>query len=566
MSTIRIVIAVIVGGFLFKTSAIPQYFQVGPQVETFYSEIDDSEQPFALYLPENFDPEKPYPLVVMLHGAMSNHRLALRRVFGKTNLPGESDAEASRYFPQWEDVDYIVAAPYARGTMGYVGIPEEDVMAVIEKCRKDFNIDEDRIYLTGLSMGGGGTLYIGLSRPDVFAAIAPVCPALPFEVFDLMENGLNLPIAIFQGGADPVVRPEGTRQIVDELRSLGTLVEYYEYPGVHHDSWANAYANGNIFKWFDGVRRNPFPDRVRFATKWYKYSGAYWVTIDKLTPGTLARIDAEFTDMNQVNVETDNLEAFSLNLKGHPRFNSRQLLSVTIDGQELISSPGFNHAFRKEAGKWISERFIAGVKEKKKGLEGPLSQVVTSRHVYVYGTLNAQGPEEIEIRKKMAEKAADFSVSFGPFYHQRSTVNPRVIADRQVTHFDKYHSNMILFGTKETNSVLAEMADELPLHLENLNDSLGLVYCYPNNGHLVVVSSGLPFWISNKDDQSSGKEIRFGGSHGALALKGMKDFLLFRNSNDNVIVEGYFEHDWTLPQNVLEKFTSNGVNVNENNE
>lgn len=88
-----------------------QVFRPGPQVATFYSDIDDSEQPYGLYLPQNYDPQKKYPMVVMLHGAMSNHRLALRRVFGKSNLQGENDALASRYFPRWKEEEYIVASP-----------------------------------------------------------------------------------------------------------------------------------------------------------------------------------------------------------------------------------------------------------------------------------------------------------------------------------------------------------------------------------------------------------------------------------------------------------------------
>ena len=86
----------------------------GPQVLTFFSDADDTEQPYGLYLPKNFDASKKYPLVIMLHGAGSNHRLALRRVFGKSNANGENDVEATRYFPQWDDVDLIVASPYAR--------------------------------------------------------------------------------------------------------------------------------------------------------------------------------------------------------------------------------------------------------------------------------------------------------------------------------------------------------------------------------------------------------------------------------------------------------------------
>ena len=103
--------------------AISQKLPSGPQVLTIFSNADDTEQPYGLYLPKNYDPQKKYPLVIMLHGAGSNHRLSLRRVFGKSNMNGETDVEATRYFPEWKDVEYIVASPYARGTAGYQGIP-----------------------------------------------------------------------------------------------------------------------------------------------------------------------------------------------------------------------------------------------------------------------------------------------------------------------------------------------------------------------------------------------------------------------------------------------------------
>src|SRR5262245_31549865 len=115
--------------FLLLTAgvALDQTLPPGPQVLTFFSDVDDTEQPYGLYLPKNFSSAKKYPLVIMLHGAGSNHRLALRRVFGKSNLPDENDVEATRYFPEWKDVNYIVATPYARGTMGYQSVAEKDV-------------------------------------------------------------------------------------------------------------------------------------------------------------------------------------------------------------------------------------------------------------------------------------------------------------------------------------------------------------------------------------------------------------------------------------------------------
>ena len=193
-------------------TAFAQTYTSGPQVVTFFSDVDDSGQPYALYLPPSFDASKQYPLVISLHGAGSNHRLNLRRVFGQGNRPGETDGEASRYFPKLRDVDYIVASPFARGTMGYQGIAEKDVYDVMADVKRRFPIDESRVYLTGLSMGGGGALWLGLTRPGLWAAIAPVCPAAPAGTEDLAPNALDLAVHIFHGERDPVVPVDVSRE------------------------------------------------------------------------------------------------------------------------------------------------------------------------------------------------------------------------------------------------------------------------------------------------------------------------------------------------------------------
>ena len=213
------------------SASFAQTLKPGPQVLTFFSDVDDTEQPYGLYLPPNFNAAKKYPLVIMLHGAGSNHRLALRRVFGKSNLSGETDVEATRYFPAWREVDYIVASPYARGTMGYQSIAEKDVYDVLADVKRRFPIDEDRVYLTGLSMGGGGTLWLGLSRPDIGAAIASVCPAPPDGTDELAPNALNYPVHIFHGDADPVVNPAGVREWVKRFEALGTKNRVHRISG-----------------------------------------------------------------------------------------------------------------------------------------------------------------------------------------------------------------------------------------------------------------------------------------------------------------------------------------------
>jgi dienelactone hydrolase len=533
--------------------SLAQTLPAGPQVLTFFSDVDDTEQPYALYLPPSFDASRQYPLVVSLHGAGSNHRLNLRRVFGRSNQPGETDVEASRYFPEWRDVDFIVAAPFARGTVGYQGIAEKDVLEVLADVKRRFPIDEDRVYLTGLSMGGGGTLWIGLTRPDLWAAIAPVCPAPPQGTEALAPNALNQAVRFFHGEVDPVVPVEVSRTWVQRLRELGTHVEYDEYPGVAHDSWVPAYQDGKIFDWFSQFRRDPHPDRVRFATEHYRYDRAYWVRLDQLTPGTLARIDARFTGSNQLEITTSELGSFTLDLSAHPRYSAERALQARIDGRTVRVRPGEPLSFSRKGRRWSAAAYQAPPLAKRAGAEGPMSEVVSSHHIYVYGTAGNPSAEEIAARRAQAEHAANWSVDRGPFWG-RVMVFPRTLADRDVRASDLEEANLVLFGTRETNTLIAQFADRLPLHLHpEARDEYGLIYVFPIGERYVLVSSGLPWWHTAEAAPAAPApparpRSPFAASVVALGLVGLEDFLLFRGSPHNVVAEGRFDTSWRLPE------------------
>jgi predicted esterase len=534
MKTLTTVVLLLICGIGY-TQTLP----AGPQVVTFYSDVDDTEQPYGLYIPKNYDKSKQYPLVIMLHGAGSNHRLAMRRVFGKSNAPGETDVEVSRTFPQFREVDYIVASPYARGTMGYQGIAEKDVMDVLADVKKRFNIDEDRTYLTGLSMGGGGTLWIGLTRPDIWAALAPVCPAPPQGTSDLAANGLNLPFHFFHGDKDPAVPVAVSRDWTKNLKDLGASVEYIEYPGVLHNSWENAYEGASIFDWFAKFKRNPFPDRVTFKSKNYKYNKAYWVQFDKITPGTLASIDARFSAENQIVITTSSLAAFTLNLAGHPKFKSGQTVDVTINGKKLKAASGESLSFKEENSKWVNARSQAVAGSKAPGAEGPISEAFSSRHIYVYGTAGSPTDQELKKRRETAEQAANWSQYINAFIG-RVMVFPRIVADKDVRPSDLEAANLILFGTKETNVLIDKYKSQLPLELSPTAQGYGLLYVFPMNNRYIVVNSGLPWWTTTKPGQSNFTSLV------RQTIPGFKDFVLFKDGNDNRIVEGYFDQNWKL--------------------
>lgn len=542
-------LSLIVSGFLATGQKLPE----GPQVMTIHSDVDDTEQPYGLYIPKNFDEKKKYPLVVMLHGAGSNHRLELKRVFGKSNAPGETDVEASREFPQFKDVDYIVVVPFARGTMGYQGVAEKDVMDVLADAKKRFNIDEDRTYLTGLSMGGGGSLWIGLTRPDIWAAVAPVCPAPPQGTEDLARNALNYPMWFHHGDKDQAVPVAVSRDWTAKLKELGTNVEYTEYPGVNHNSWENAYANAQIFDWFSKFKRNPTPDRVRFASKNYKYNKAYWVTLDHYVPGVLAEIDVKFTAPNTLDITTAHLAGFTLNLAGHPQYKAGQPLTVTLDGKKVKVQTSDKLSMKMDAGKWSNAKYEPAATAKRSGAEGPIPAAMSDRHVYVYGTAGSPSEEELKARREVAETAASWSVYRGEFLG-RIMVFPRVLADKDVRPSDFEAANLILFGTKETNTLIEKYSANLPLELNtSASATHGLIYVVPMNNHYVVVNSGLPWWSTTK--ANPGRFV----PPTLQSLGGLKDFLLFQGGNDVKISEGYFDDNWGTPEDAKKVISGTGV-------
>ncbi len=544
--------SVLHGGLLALAGRLEaQLYVPGPQVTTFLSDVDDSDQPYGLYLPRKLDGAKKYPLVISLHGADSNHRLNLRRVFGRDVRPGQSEGEASRTFPPLPEVDYIVACPLARGTMGYQGIAEKDVYDVLADVKKRFPIDEDRTYLTGLSMGGGGALWLGLTRPGIWAAIAPVCPAPPEGTDELAPNALNFPVHLFHGEKDPAVDVEVSRKWQRTLLRLGSNVEYIEYPAVRHNSWDYAYKDAAILDWFSRYKRDRFPDRVRFVSRAYKYNSAYWVHIDGLTPGVLASIDARFTGANRIEVATTGLDGFTLNLAGHPQFNRAGTLAISVDGGGHKLGARDAVSFNRVGGKWKAGRYAPAAGEKRAGAEGPIFEVVASRHVYIYGTADTPPTEELNRRREQALRAADWSTPRRPLL-----LSLQAVADRDLTEADRAAANLVLFGTAATNRLIASLGARLPLELNPGAADYGLVFAFPVNGHYVIVNSGLPWWIGA--EQSSRPGLRYTGAP-ASVLPAFGDYILFKGSLDNVVAEGRFDRNWKLPAGDVAKIQATGA-------
>jgi hypothetical protein len=218
-------------------------------------------------------------------------------------------------------------------------------------------------------------------------------------------------------------------------------------------------------------------------------------------------------------------------------------LRVIIDGAAFLIPAGSvtsnSFSFHKSITGWTQGTQTHKGLHKAVGQEGPIGHAFSTRHIYVYGTLD--NPSDAELRSRMftAMQAADWSHDRGAFLG-RIKFFPRVLADHELRQSDYESSNLILFGTKETNRVIAEMADQLPLHLDlNATSEHGLAYIYPNaHGKYVVINSGLPWWHA-REVHSNFLPDRY------LMLFAFQDFILYQKDR-KTIVEGYFNNDWKL--------------------
>jgi hypothetical protein len=167
-----------------------------------------------------------------------------------------------------------------------------------------------------------------------------------------------------------------------------------------------------------------------------------------------------------------------------------QPVLVDIDGEHLRARPADVISFTRERGKWIAKLYVPQPHEKKAGNEGPISQALAARQLYVYGTGGSPSPGELAARRDEATMAASWSSSRSPLL-----VSFRVLSDVEVKDADWKNANLILFGNKETNSQIAKLAPQAPVALNAGAADYGLVFIMPTaSDHYAVINSGLPWW------------------------------------------------------------------------
>jgi len=537
---------------------------------TFLSDIDRSVQYFAVLPPKGYDPAKKYSLILTLHGASVE-------AYGQVGAYAQKD---------WA----FIVAPTNRRRFGFdwQDWGRLNTLQALRIAKQLLPVDEDRIYLTGHSMGGHGTWHVGLHHPDLFAAMAPSAGWTSFQLYVpfflqrseiyappeliafrdrvlledrptlFIENALHLPVFVLQGGDDEEVPPTHARWLVGRLKRLGYEVVYREVQGKGH-WWTQEGVEGTacvdypeMMDFFRARVREPFPKKVILSTTNISLNPrSYWVQIDAQDKiYRLSRVVAEVRDAQHVDLSLSNVRA--LTLFPTSQLGLEKALILNVNGQRLKVKRNGERPINihKRRGRYhLGKEKVKGLR-KTPVLHGPIKQAFFSPFLFVYGTLGDEPETNVNLHRArvMAQK-----------WWWRANGTVQILADTSVTREQIRRYNLILFGGPASNRITRRINPDLPLSIADDHIELGdrkisgedlaVQFLYPNplnNRKFVVVLGG---------DSPEGEKL-------AMTLgtfysgAGLPDFLIYDRAVKEkgwggIIAAGFFDERWKVSEELL---------------
>jgi predicted esterase len=241
--------------------------------------VGDADMSYGLYVPASYSPSRRYPLVICLHGA---------------------GFDGNTYLDRWQPrlgEDYILACPTLEDGSWWTREGEELVLAVLSKVSREYRIDPDRVFLTGMSNGGIGTYLIGLNHPDRFAALIPMAGVLPHALFPLLDNAKNISFYLIHGSQDQVMPVQYSRDVKAYLEQKGYTVVYREHEQVHPVAGGHFFPREELpalVDWLKVQARRPVPQELVVVHDRDHSGRVYWTRIEEISPETGSFWASEF--------------------------------------------------------------------------------------------------------------------------------------------------------------------------------------------------------------------------------------------------------------------------------
>ena len=193
---------------------------------------------YLAFLPEGYgeDTQKKWPLILFLHGmGERGDDLELLKLHGIAKVVEEQP-----------DLPFVAISPQCPETSWW-HVEVDALSALLDEVLGKYAVDENRVYLTGLSMGGFGAWQLGSTYPHRFAAVAPICGGGDASKVCALKD---VPVWVFHGAQDPTVPLQRSEEMVDALKACGGNVRLTVYRDLEHDSWTRTYDDPALYKWF----------------------------------------------------------------------------------------------------------------------------------------------------------------------------------------------------------------------------------------------------------------------------------------------------------------------------
>jgi pimeloyl-ACP methyl ester carboxylesterase len=522
---------------------------------TYIDPVDNTPQFCRSYVPFNYNPKQKWALVVMIHGYNGENPVYVNW----WSIDQRHNDVVDKY-------PIIYIEPHGRGNTSYFGIGDQDVLKCIELAKQKFNIDEDRVYLKGESMGGGGTWNVGTRHPELFAAIAPVYGGWDYHVSmsedaiaklsgrALFENEassnlshadalLTTPVFVSHGDIDKAVDVSNSRYLVKTLQRWGYDIQYHEYPGFGHEG-IEYY--GQLIPWFLEHKRNANPAKVRVRSADLKYASAHWVRITQLdNPNSFVAAEAEVLVNNTIKLSTENVLEIELTPSAKlidPQKPVKVIWNVNdirdakvVNGKIVLQDKNYKPAaFRKTP-----------------QLAGIISDLTTTPFAVVIGTIS----KDSMMTKIINTKAQQFIA----YWKNWQKYEPRVFKDTELMEEDLNKYSLILYGGADDNVITKILADKIPLKISSDEIEIAgrkfqakdayvqMIYPNPYNPERYISiigatsSSGMFFYNNNSPNYD------FIIQDGCIPNN-----RLGRSAEKLYIASGSFDYNWQINDKMLE--------------
>lgn len=517
---------------------------------TFVSDIDGSVQYFSV-APSLIKTDG-QALVLSVHGASVEARNQARAYKQK----------------EWTHI----VAPTNRRPFGFNW--EEwgrmDAIEVLEEAKSIYKPNPENIYLTGHSMGGHGTWYLGVTYPDLWGAIAPAAGypdiirygrtgsdstltlnphfnmmqrgASGGRTLKLLENYLQSGVYVLHGSADRVVPVAQARMMREKLGTFHNNFAYYEYPGGSHWYGDHSVDWAPLFDFLKQNRVTPTAevDSINFTTAAPAISASnYWLKINQQ--------DAQYETSNiKAYIEDDTTLVYPTNICSlsllFGEFGMRKPTTIIIEDQTILPSSTENiHLVKKDA-IWMEVPEI-DLSQKHAARQGGFKMAFDNNVVFVYATHGDKETNEWYLNKARFD-AETF------LYRGNGSID--IISDREFKDTDYTDRNVILYGNADNNSAWEQLLNHCPVVVTNnkilfgdktfTGSNLGTYFIYPRSDSNTA-SVGVVAGTGNEGMKALYTNDYFSG------ITGFPDLMIFnvdwiKDNPEGIKASGFFGNDW----------------------